>query len=107
MINKEAIDSLLSSPETVTKLEQHLPESLRGDPDSLRKTLSSPQFQQALSQFSSAFASGQLAPLIKSLGFSDQAGNAAAGGDFEAFVKAVQEATGTNKKEEVEEMDLD
>jgi len=107
VISKEAIDGLLESPDTVAKLEQHLPEGLRGDPEMLRQTLNSPQFQQGLQLFSSAFKSGQLAPLMKSLGFTDSAGNAAAGGDFEAFVKAVASATKTEKADVEEDMALD
>ena len=103
VISKDAIDALLASPDTVSKLEQHLPEALRGDRESLRSTLNSPQFQQGLQLFSSAFKSGQLGPLMKSLGFTDSAGNAAAGGDFEAFVQAVAAATKTEAKVELEE----
>lgn len=103
VISKEAIESLLECPDTVAKLEQHLPEALRGNPETLRSTLNSPQFQQGLQIFSSAFKSGQLAPLMKSLGFTDSAGNAAAGGDFEAFVRAVADATKEKEKDEVEE----
>lgn len=103
VISKEAIDSLMECPDTVSKLEQHLPEALRGDPETLRKTLNSPQFHQGLQLFSSAFKSGQLAPLMKSLGFTDSAGNAAAGGDFEAFVRAVADATKEKERDEVEE----
>ena len=103
VISKEAIDGLLECPDTVAKLEQHLPEALRGNPETLRSTLNSPQFQQGLQLFSSAFKSGQLAPLMKSLGFTDSAGNAAAGGDFEAFVRAVADATKEKEKDEVEE----
>ena len=103
VISKEAIDGLLECPDTVAKLEQHLPEALRGNPETLRGTLNSPQFQQGLQLFSSAFKSGQLAPLMKSLGFTDSAGNAAAGGDFEAFVRAVADATKEKEKDDVEE----
>jgi len=103
VISKEAIDSLMECPDTVAKLEQHLPEALRGNPQVMRSTLNSPQFQQGLQLFSSAFKSGQLGPLMKSLGFTDSAGNAAAGGDFEAFVRAVADATKEKEKDEVEE----
>ena len=103
VISKEAIDGLLECPDTVAKLEQHLPEALRGNPEMMRSTLNSPQFQQGLQLFSSAFKSGQLAPLMKSLGFTDSAGNAAAGGDFEAFVRAVADATKEKEKDEAEE----
>ena len=44
---------------------------------------------------------------MKSLGFTDSAGNAAAGGDFEAFVKAVAEATTPAKGDVQEDMALD
>ena len=106
VISREAIDALVSSPDTVGKLQQHLPEALRGDPETLKQTLNSPQFQQGLQLFSSAFKSGQLAPLMKSLGFTDSAGNAAAGGDFEAFVRAVADATKEKDKDDSVDEDM-
>jgi len=98
VLNKEAINSLLENPDTVKQLQEHLPDSLKNDPEQLRATLNSPQFQQALQLFSSAFNSGQLAPLMTHFGFTDSAGNAAAGGDFESFVKALQAAAEKQKK---------
>lgn len=106
VISRDAIDALLQSPDTVAKLQQHLPEALRGDTDTLKQTLNSPQFQQGLQLFSSAFKSGQLAPLMKSLGFTDSAGNAAAGGDFEAFVRAVADATKEADKDDSVDEDM-
>lgn len=103
VITKDVVDTLLKCPDTVSKLEQHLPDQLKGNKEALRQTLNSPQFQQGLQLFSTAFKSGQLGPVMKSLGFTDSAGNAAAGGDFEAFVKAVAEATTPAAKGDVQE----
>jgi 26S proteasome regulatory subunit N13 len=73
--------------------------------------VSSPQFQQALSLFSSAFQSAQLAPLIREFSLGDQAVAAATAGDMEAFVKALQKdkkgGAGGDKKHEPEDMALD
>jgi 26S proteasome regulatory subunit N13 len=75
-------------------------------------TVQSPQFQQALSLFSSAFQSGQLAPLIREFSLGEEAVTAATSGDMEAFVKALQEmkgaeGTGEKKDEGPEDMALD
>ena len=75
-------------------------------------TVQSPQFQQALSLFSSAFQSAQLAPLIREFNLGDDAVAAATAGDLEAFVKALQKNQGGSagdkkKDDEPEDMALD
>ncbi len=72
-------------------------------------TVQSPQFQQALSLFSSAFQSGQLAPLIREFSLGDEAVAAATEGDLDAFTKALQKKEGKkeDKKDEPEDMALD
>ena len=77
-------------------------------------TVSSPQFQQALSMFSAGFRSGQLAPLIREFELGAAAEAAANSGDLEAFVKAMEEKNakgsqeeGKKKEDEPEDMALD
>jgi hypothetical protein len=66
------------------------------------------QFRQALSLFSSGLQTGQLAPLVREFELGDEAVQAAAAGDMEAFVKALQKnAAGEKKKDDDEGMDLD
>jgi hypothetical protein len=74
----------------------------------LAGTVQSPQFQQALGLFSTAFQSGQLAPLIREFALGDEAVEAAANGDLEAFVKALQKnAPKDEATDEPEDMALD
>lgn len=98
-INSEAVESVLSDPNFVTALQNHLPniESVTdnkpttGDSKTqLKQTLTSPQFQQALSMFSSALQSGQLGPVVSQFQFSPEVVAAANSGDLEQFVKALE-----------------
>ncbi|XP_060604796.1 proteasomal ubiquitin receptor ADRM1-B-like [Ruditapes philippinarum] len=77
--------------------------------EELRATITSPQFKQALSSFSSALQSGQLGPLMTQFGLGEDVANAAAQGDLEAFVKAmqVQQKSKEAKKDQPEAMDQD
>lgn len=61
--------------------------------DSLSTTLSSPQFSQALSMFWSALQSGQVAPVIQQFGLGDKAVTAAADGNIDNFVCALETET--------------
>ena len=70
-------------------------------------TVQSPQFQQALTLFSSAFQSGQLAPLIREFDLGDEAVAAATAGNLEAFSKALEAKAKKEKKDEPEDMALD
>merc|ERR1711994_364607 len=71
--------------------------------EDLKGTVQSPQFQQAVSMFSIALQSGQLAPLVREFGLGEKAVEAATAGDMAAFVKALQD----EKKDEPEDMALD
>lgn len=100
-LNSESINSILSDPERLEALSAHLPgvdeEGKPTDPNvvkqQLKDTLSSPQFQQALSMFSSALQSGQLGPVVSQFKLSDDAVSAANSGDLEQFVKALEKAS--------------
>ncbi|XP_063710042.1 proteasomal ubiquitin receptor ADRM1 homolog [Culicoides brevitarsis] len=102
-INSEALDTVISNPDYVNSLVAHLPE-VEGDEDKkqqLKDTLSSPQFQQALSTFSNALQSGQLGPVVSQFQLSSEAVAAAVSGDLEQFVKALEKTLGKtedNKK---------
>lgn len=74
-LNSESINTILSDPERLSALQTHLPNiENEGAPSKsadtatikqqLKDTLASPQFQQALSTFSSALQSGQLGMVI-------------------------------------------
>ncbi|XP_064652138.1 proteasomal ubiquitin receptor ADRM1-like [Lineus longissimus] len=102
----EAIIPLLSNPETQQRLIQFLPEAetLPRNETELRATIQSPQFQQALSTFSSALASGQLGPLMQEFGLGDAVVTAAVAGDVPGFVKALEEED-KKKKDSAEKME--
>lgn len=91
-LNTETVNSIISDPSNVEALIPHLPD-IEGDTDKkrqLKETLSSPQFQQALSTFSNALQSGQLGPVISQFQLSSEAVSAAMSGDLEQFVKALE-----------------
>lgn len=100
--NVEAINSILSDPERVSALKDHLPNTDASEDDKkssddvknqLKDTVVSPQFQQALSMFSSALQSGQLGPVVSQFKLNDQAIEAANNGDLEQFIKALENAS--------------
>lgn len=107
----EMMAPILSNPEVQQRLMPFLPsgESLPQSADEIQNTLSSPQFQQSMSMFSSALASGQLGPLMSQFGLPPEAVDAANKGDVEAFAKAMQDSKGEakDKKSEDEDMALD
>lgn len=118
-INMEVLQPLLDNKELMGRVEKLLPPSTESDkqPDVselLQDTVKSPQFQQALSMFSTALHSGQLGPLMQQFGMDDSVVAAANSGDMAQFVKALQaskaakEAKSTKKEENMDEdMGLD
>ncbi|XP_020781477.2 proteasomal ubiquitin receptor ADRM1 isoform X2 [Boleophthalmus pectinirostris] len=107
----EMMAPILSNPEVQQRLLPFLPsgESLPQSAEQIQNTLSSPQFQQSMSMFSSALASGQLGPLMSQFGLPAEAVDAANRGDVEAFAKAMQDSKGDpkDKKNDDEDMALD
>ncbi|CAG5124948.1 unnamed protein product [Candidula unifasciata] len=106
-LNPEAMIPILANPEIQERLVPYLPEgeTLPKTEEGLRSTIQSPQFQQALSSFGSALQSGQLGPLMSQFGLGEDVANAAALGDVEAFVKAMQETAkgkGGDKEDSME-----
>jgi len=105
----EALQPLLQNQEFLDKVKDFLPAGEEGKEVTLTDlsgTVQSPQFQQSLSMFSMALSSGQLGPLIREFGLGDEAAAAAAQGDMEAFVKALQNK-GDKKEDKEEDMALD
>ncbi|KAK5924362.1 hypothetical protein CgunFtcFv8_001235 [Champsocephalus gunnari] len=116
VLTPEVMAPILSHPEVQQRLSPFLPsgESLPQSSEELNNTLSSPQFQQAMSMFSSALASGQLGPLMNQFGLPAEAVDAANKGDVEAFAKAMetetksdQDGDSKDKKDDDEDMSLD
>ncbi|XP_060529044.1 proteasomal ubiquitin receptor ADRM1 homolog isoform X2 [Cylas formicarius] len=86
----EALTGILNNPDALQQLQQHLPPVDENTQEALRTTLASPQFQQAVSQFSSALESGQLGPVVSQLAVNPDAVAAAASGNMQEFVKALE-----------------
>uniref|UniRef100_A0A8C4DPH4 Proteasomal ubiquitin receptor ADRM1 n=1 Tax=Dicentrarchus labrax TaxID=13489 RepID=A0A8C4DPH4_DICLA len=107
----EMMAPILTNAEVQQRLLPFLPsgESLPQSAEEIQNTLNSPQFQQAMSMFSSALASGQLGPLLSQFGLPAEAVDAANRGDVEAFARAMQGSKGDSKekKEDDEDMSLD
>nr|CAI5849462.1 unnamed protein product [Callosobruchus analis] len=122
----DALAGVLNNPDTLQQLQSHLPAVDENTQEALRSTLASPQFQQAVSQFSSALESGQLGPIVSQLAVNPEAVAAAAQGNMQDFVKALEKSSSTStsaqsekdkeadkstkkddKKDDDEEMQLD
>ncbi|EDV98155.1 proteasomal ubiquitin receptor ADRM1 homolog isoform X2 [Drosophila grimshawi] len=91
----DAINQLIADPERVKSLIVHLPESEDADEDrkqQIKDHISSPQFQQALAQFSNALQSAQLGPVVKQFELSVDAVAAAYSGNLEDFVRALEKS---------------
>lgn len=106
----EMMAPILSNAEVQQRLLPFLPsgESLPQSAAEIQNTLNSPQFQQSMSMFSSALASGQLGPLMSQFGLPPDAVDAANRGDVEAFARAMQGSREESKeKKDEEDMSLD
>ncbi len=109
-LTAELVEPLLRKPDFVKRMKELLPAEHRDNDldDEIKGTVQSPQFQQALSLFSSAFQSGQIAPLIREFDLGAEAIAAADSGDLDAFTKALQGGKkGGDKKDGPEDMALD
>lgn len=95
LAGSEAVNDLVSDPERVKTLSVHLPETEDADENKkqqIKDTIASPQFQQALSLFSSALQSAQLGPVVSQFELTPDAVKAAYSGNLEDFVKALEKA---------------
>ncbi|KAK4884350.1 hypothetical protein RN001_000621 [Aquatica leii] len=91
-LTSDALSGLLSNSEAIQQLENHLPAIGGSTEEQLRSTLASPQFQQAVQQFSSALESGQLGPIVSQLSVNPEAVAAASQGNMADFVKALEKS---------------
>jgi len=91
-LTPEVMIPILANKDVQERLIPFLPEgeTLPKTEAELRATVQSPQFNQAMNSFSAALASGQLGPLMNQFNLGEDVVNAAAQGDVEAFVKAMQ-----------------
>jgi len=108
-LTSDELESILSDPVTVEQLQPLLPQ-LPADltepvVTQLKNTLSSPQFQQALSMFSAGMQSGQLGPLMQQFELSKEAVDAAIAGNLESFVAALETQKAGEKKDEKKDED--
>lgn len=94
-INPESVNTIAADSERTNALLPHLP-TIDSNADSkkqLKDTIASPQFQQALSMFSSALQSGQLGPVVSQFEVNSEAVAAATTGDVEQFFKALEKGS--------------
>ncbi|KAF5274386.1 hypothetical protein FQA39_LY07266 [Lamprigera yunnana] len=109
----DTLSGILNTSEAIQQLENHLPAVGGNTEELLRSTLASPQFQQAVQQFSSALESGQLGPIVSQLSVNPEAVAAASQGNMAEFVKALEKSTkeiseeSNDKKDEKKESDKD
>jgi len=90
-ITSESLSTVVNNPSVVQELQPHLPSTGESTgQEQLRQTLASPQFQQAVSLFSTALQSGQLGPIVSQFEVGPEAVSAANQGNMEDFVKALQ-----------------
>ncbi|KAK9729124.1 UCH-binding domain [Popillia japonica] len=94
-LNSDALSGLINNPEALEQLQNHLPAVDGNVQEQLRSTLASPQFQQAVSEFSNALESGQLAPVVSQLAVNPEAIAAAAQGNMQDFLKALEKPGST------------
>ena len=120
-LNLEVLRPLLDKKGFMDRVKNHLPPTVGANgtvqpvssseaPEQLASTVTSPQFQSALSIFSSALQSGQLGPLMEQFELSPECVVAANAGNLEQFVKAMEQSTkadGEGSKKEDDPMALD
>ncbi|XP_072393542.1 proteasomal ubiquitin receptor ADRM1 homolog [Diabrotica undecimpunctata] len=106
-LTSESLAGVLNNPETLQQLQNHLPAVDECTHEALRSTLASPQFQQAVSQFSSALESGQLGPIVSQLAVNPDAVAAAAQGNMADFVKALEKTSSQGEGGASENKDKD
>lgn len=95
-LTADALSGILNSSDAIEQLQSHLPAVEGSTQEQLRSTLTSPQFQQAVSQFSSALQSGQLGPVVSQLAVNPEAVAAATQGNMRDFVKALEKNSGAS-----------
>lgn len=101
------MSGILSNTDALEQLQSHLPQTSDNAQEQLKTTLASPQFQQAVSQFSSALESGQLGPVVSQLAVNPEAVAAAAQGNMQEFVKALEKTGASGGSSKGSEKDKD
>ncbi|XP_065169205.1 proteasomal ubiquitin receptor ADRM1-like isoform X1 [Atheta coriaria] len=91
-LTSDALSSIMSNQEALEQLQNHLPTTDGTPQEQLKSTLQSPQFQQAVSQFSNALESGQLGPVVSQLVANPEVIAAANEGNIQEFVKALEKS---------------
>jgi len=92
-ITPEKMIPILADSQVQERLKPFLPqgETIGSTEEELRATVHSPHFRSAMNSFSSALASGQLAPALAQFALPEAAQEAASRGDVAGFAKAMQE----------------
>lgn len=98
-LTADALTGILNNTDAIEQLQNHLPAVDGTTQEQLRSTLTSPQFQQAVSQFSSALQSGQLGPVVSQLAVNPEAVAAATQGNMREFVRALERNTAASGTE--------
>ncbi|XP_050434675.1 proteasomal ubiquitin receptor ADRM1 homolog isoform X2 [Adelges cooleyi] len=100
-MDMENLQSVIENTSAMSQLAQHLPvaeitsgsqSTSQTTPDTLKDTITSPQFRQAVSMFSNALQTGQLGSVVQQFDLGEGAVSAANQGNMEEFVRALQQA---------------
>ncbi|XP_003748186.1 proteasomal ubiquitin receptor ADRM1-B [Galendromus occidentalis] len=97
LTHSEVLEPIISNKELMARVKDFLPqvggeEASSETAEQLSGTVRTPQFAQAVSMFSAALASGQMGPLMTQFGMSADVATAAATGNIEEFVKALEKS---------------
>lgn len=101
IFSPESLIPLLSNKNVQEKLRPHLPEgyNLPVNENEFRDIISSPQFRQAVSAFSLALQSGQMAPVLTQFQFPTEVIEAANRGDIQAFARELEKHAKNSQSE--------
>ncbi|XP_065844210.1 proteasomal ubiquitin receptor ADRM1-A-like [Oscarella lobularis] len=105
ILSSETTVPLLQDQVTYERVRSLQPEGLIESQEASAEDLSSPQFQQAVRVFSSAFETGQLAPLVAQFGLPESATQSASIGDMIGFLTHLQEGFEQHDNPKDEEID--
>lgn len=92
-LSAEKMIPILTDPGVQERLTPYLPQdaSIPSSQEELQATVASPQFQQALTSFSTALSSGQLGPVLTQFGLGQAAIDAAnKGGEFPVTIISIK-----------------
>ncbi|KAH7915862.1 adhesion regulating molecule [Hygrophoropsis aurantiaca] len=91
-----------SHPELLPAIFPFLPPDVPQTPDSLQRTINSPQFRAAIRDFDRALRTGLLGGLVRSLGLPEEAGTG-----VEAFLRAIQAQANRDRAGDGDSMETD